>query len=501
MQRPLCHFALRTIIGILMLSMAALTVHGQQTTIRDASKSAYDFDSLSGVIDADQVDYFSGNWSYVLPLGDVEGAGGMSLPIRMRYSSAVTGTDRLIKLGTAQQIRSNSKGTVTLKNAGWTGLGWNLEFGAIKVTGGYELRDTTSPINHPFSFNLSMVLPDGTHRLVRQLDDSERAATPATPLQATNVYYAENRRFMDIRWNFDRHAPLASTWTVKSVSGLIYTFGAVSIGEDTYGMNQTVKGGTVQQGRFNELMPEMVYQWNLAEIRDQAGNTIRFKYAADGPVTTVRDWAKERADATRSFRNLLEFADLDPRFAGGIAVAGTNTYNLTVVKTFNTGHLTEVILVGADDEIVRKITTETSEREDLNIARHRTEVITYDNYFSTAPGETLTYGHHLVSNNHNYRMYDGISSAHRLDALTVRDAGGSQVARYTFRYDDDKNLQARPPVAPGRQRAHAAARGNRHHGDRELGRRPTCRRTASPTPLRTATELRRSSRPRAERWK
>ena len=80
MQRRLCRFALRTLLGLLILSMAALTAHGQ-TTITDAAKGAYDFDSLSGVIDADQVDYFSGNWSYAVPLGEVEGAGGLSLPL------------------------------------------------------------------------------------------------------------------------------------------------------------------------------------------------------------------------------------------------------------------------------------------------------------------------------------------------------------------------------------------------------------------------------------
>ena len=449
MQRPLRYFAARMLIGILLISMAALIVHGQQPAVTDATKSAYDFDNLSGVIDADQVDYFSGNWSYALPLGEVEGAGGMSLPIRMLYSSAVTGTDRLIKLGTDQQISTISKGTVTLNNAGWTGLGWNLEFGAIKVTGGHNLRDLSSPINHPFSFNLSLVLPDGSHRLVRQLDDSQRSPTPGTSLPPTNVYYAENRRFMDVRWNYDRHAPLASTWTVKTVSGLIYTFGAVNIGTDTYGMNQTVKGGAVLQGRFDEIQPELVYQWNLAEIRDQAGNTIRFKYVTDGPVTTVRDRNRERNATTRSFRNLLDFADIDPRYPGGISVSG-GTPDLTVVKTFNTGHLSEVILAGADGEVVRKITTETSAREDIHIQMHRGVVITYDNYFDTSPSDVINpYGFYLAENNHSYRMYDGLSSAHRLDALTVRDAGGSQIVRYTFRYDDDKNLQARPPVAPG----------------------------------------------------
>ena len=449
MQRPLRYFAARMLIGILLISMAALIVHGQQPAVTDATKSAYDFDNLSGVIDADQVDYFSGNWSYALPLGEAQGAGGMSLPIRMLYSSAVTGTDRLIKLGTDQQISTISKGTVTLNNAGWTGLGWNLEFGAIKVTGGHNLRDLSSPINHPFSFNLSLVLPDGSHRLVRQLDDSQRSPTPGTSLPPTNVYYAENRRFMDVRWNYDRHAPLASTWTVKTVSGLIYTFGAVNIGTDTYGMNQTVKGGAVLQGRFDEIQPELVYQWNLAEIRDQAGNTIRFKYVTDGPVTTVRDRNRERNATTRSFRNLLDFADIDPRYPGGISVSG-GTPDLTVVKTFNTGHLSEVILAGADGEVVRKITTETSAREDIHIQMHRGVVITYDNYFDTSPSDVINpYGYYLAENNHSYRMYDGLSSAHRLDALTVRDAGGSQIVRYTFRYDDDKNLQARPPVAPG----------------------------------------------------
>ena len=246
-------------------------------------------------------------------------------------------------------------------------------------------------------------------------------------------------------------APLASTWTVPGpYRASTYTFGAVTIGGGDYGMNQTVKGGTVQNGRFDELMPEMVYQWNLAEIRDQAGNTIRFRYASDGPVTTVRDWAKERAAETRSFRNLLDFADLDPRFPNGILV-GADTYNLTVVKTFNTAHLSKVVFAGADGKVVRRITTETSEREDLNIARHQNVVITYDNYFDTSPNENdlNTYGHYLVRNNHNYRMYDGISSAHRLDALKVTDAAGSQIARYVFRYADDKSLQARPPVAPG----------------------------------------------------
>ena len=454
MQRHLCRFALRMLIGILMLSMSALIVHGQQTTITDASKSAYDFDSLSGVIDADQVDYFSGNWSYVVPLGEVEGAGGLALPIRMRYSSAVTGTDRLIKLGTAEQISTLSKGTVTLNNATWVGLGWNLEFGAIRVTGGYELEDTTSPINHPFSFNLSLVFPDGSHRLVRQLDDSQRTADPGVPLPATNVYFAENRRFMDIRWNFDRNAPLASTWTVKTVSGLIYTFGAITIGEDTYGMNQTVKGGAVLQGRFEELMAEMVYQWNLAEIRDQAGNTIRFEYVSDGPVTTVRDRNRERNTPTRTFRNLLEFADLDSRYPGGISVPG-GAPDLTVVKTFNTAHLSEVILAGADGEVVRKITTETSARPDIHIATYTPSSsnspvkITYDNYFDTPVGETLPYGHHLVTDNRNYRMYDGLSSAHRLDALKVTDPDDNQIARYVFRYDGTKGGPPRPPVATG----------------------------------------------------
>ena len=449
MQKHLCSFVLRMLIGILFLSMTVPLVHGQQTPITDASKSAYDFDSLSGVIDADQVDYFSGNWSYAVPLGEVEGTGGMSLPLTMRYSSAVTGTDRLIKLSDDPAATSTqSKGTVTLNNATWVGLGWNLEFGAIRVTGGYNLRDVSSPINHPFSFNLSLVLPDGSHRLVRQLDDAQRAATPGTPLAPTNVYYAENRRFMDIRWNFDRHEPLASTWTVRTVSGLVYTFGAVTISGKDYGMNQTVKGGAAAQGGFNELMPEMVYQWNLAEIRDQAGNAIRFRYAGDGPVTTVRDWARERAEATRSFRNLLTFGDLDPRYPGGITIGRSRT-NLTVVKTFNTAHLDTVILAGADGKVVRKVTTETSARPDIHIASHGGVVITHDNYFDTPSGETLPYGHYLVNDNRNYRMYDGLSSTHRLDALTVTDGGGSQVARYAFRYDGANGGPPRPAVASG----------------------------------------------------
>ena len=48
-----------------------------------------------------------------------------------------------------------------------------------------------------------------------------------------------------------------------------------------------------------------------------------------------------------------------------------------------------------------------------------------------------------MRNNRNYRMYDGISSAHRLDALMVTDAAGSQIARYVFRYDGAKSRSRR----------------------------------------------------------
>ena len=451
-RRPCC-FTLRMLIGVLLFSMSTLIANAQQPAATDLTRSAYDFGGLSGVIDADQVDYYSGHWSYAAPLGEVEGAGGLSLPLTMRYSSAVTGTDRQIKVSGSPTARSTqSKGTVTLNNATWVGLGWNLEFGAIRVTGGYGLRDVSSAINHPFAFNLSLALSGGTSRLVRQLDDAQREATPGTPLAPTNVYYAENRRFMDIRWHFDRHAPLSSTWTARTVSGLVYTFGAVTIEGQDYGMNQTVKGGAVMQWNFDELMPEMVYQWNLAEIRDQAGNTIRFRYVEDGPVTTVRDRARERAAATRSFRNLLDYADIDPRYPGGITIGRSRT-NLIVVKTFKTAHLSEVILAGADGQVVRKIKTETSARPDIHIAAHGDGddrvVITYDNYYSTPQGESLTYGHHLVTDNRNYRMYDGLASTHRLDALTVTDGDDHQVARYLFGYNGAKGGPARPAVAPG----------------------------------------------------
>ena len=448
MQKLFRIYAAAVLVAFAAILGAALPTAGAQT-LRDAPRSAYDFDQLSGVIDADQVDYYSGNWSYALPLGEVEGAGGLSLPIRLLYSSAVTGTDRLIRLSADTTATSTfSKGTVTLNNAGWVGLGWNLEFGAIRVTGGHNLQDTTSPINHPFSFNLSLLLPDGAHRLVRQLDDSERAATPGTPLPATNVYYAENRRFMDVRWNFDRNAPLASTWTVRTVSGLIYTFGPVAMDATTYGMNLTVKGGAVLPGGFSEINPELVYQWNLAEIRDQAGNAIRFRYATDGPVTTVRDRSRERAPTTRSFRNLLDFADLDPRYPNGVEVGGS-LVGLTVVKTFRTGHLTEVVFTNAGGGVVRRIKTVTSQRPDIHVASRKGVKITYDNYYKTHPGDLVTYGHHLLAEKKSYRMYDGLASAHRLDGLTVTDGAGSRIARYVFRYDDTSGGPARPSVASG----------------------------------------------------
>ncbi len=396
-------------------------------------KSAFDFNQLSSLIKGDQVDLFSGDWSYTIPLGEAQGAGGLSLPINLTYSSAITGVDRLIKVHEdTTATTTDSKGTHTLNNASWVGLGWNLNFGAITVNGGYTLTASGNYVTHPFAFDLSMTIPGGgSHRLVRQLDANNQPA---------NTFNTERHAFLNIVWNYDANSPLASTFTAHSLSGVKYTFGKITIGSETFGGVNTVKGSAPVSGQHNPLSAEFVYQWKIAEVRDPEGNTIRFKYTADAPITTLRNTANERDPAYRSFRNILAAGDLDPRYAFSSGIA--------VVKTYYTSHLTEVRLASATGALVRKITTGVTPRSDIALCYVSNTLATYDNYFDLAPGTPpYSYGHYLSINNAYYRMLDGIESHARLDTLKVTDGAGNILARYVFTYGDF--LVNRPAVAPG----------------------------------------------------
>ncbi|MBI4552283.1 MAG: hypothetical protein HY710_08475, partial [Candidatus Latescibacteria bacterium] len=413
---------------VLLLALGGDSSRGWAQTDA-AEKSAFDFDRLQSTLKGDQVDYFSGDWSYTIPLTTIQGAGDMALPLRLVYSSAVTGVDRLIRVTTA------SRGMHTLNNASWVGLGWNLNLGAITVTGGYNVPVAGGISTHPFSYDLSMVMPDGAYRLVRQLGADG---------QPSNRFFTERHTFWDIVWNDDPNTPLASTWTVRDLSGQTYTFGKIIVGSETLGANLTTKAASIPSstGMWSPIGTEFVYQWKLAEIRDPEGNAIRFTYESDTPITTIRDTFKERDAAFLGYSNVLDPGDLDPRYA-------TGTLYLAVVKTMWTAHLSEAKFVSASGQVVRTLVTETSPRPDLPVTRVSGTVVTYENYQTIVPdGSGLTYGYHLKLDKHSYRMLDGVDSFNKLDAVVVKDGTGAQLARYELIYDDT-HPTLRPPVAPG----------------------------------------------------
>ena len=413
----------------IILVLSGTPVWGQA----DAEKSGYDFQQLSSMISGDQVDYFSGDWSYSIPLVTVQGAGGMSLPLRLVYSSAITGVDRLTKLTQSQP------GNYTINNASWVGLGWNLNVGAITVTGGYDLQTTSGFSNHPLSYDMSMVVADGSYRLVRQLNAGN---------QPTNRFFTERHSYRDIVWNYDNNTPLTSTWTVRDLSGTQYTFGAVSIDSVTYGMNLTMRAARIidaswppQEG-LDYFSPEFVYQWKLAEILDPQGNAIRFTYTAEydttageyRTLTTFRSTAYELGAPWRRFDNYLENEDLDPRMTN-------SPISVEVIKTQKTSHLSGVRFYSASGKLVRTIETQTSERWDLPLSWAHADdpnLVSIENlHFNNAS---------QLSNPLMFRSVDGLDTFHRLDALTVKDGSGKQLSRVTFQY---KPWTKRPPIAPG----------------------------------------------------
>ena len=440
-------FAMR-LFAVLVLAIGAFTASGQSSTTQ-LSHGAYDFEHLQSAVEADRVDYFSGDWSFSLPLTTVTGSGDLSWPLALEYSSGIVGPDRLLRGNVA-----DGRGTYTLNQPSWAGLGWNLTMGAVKVIGGYN---TTEPAqgqwitNNPNEYDLALVLPGGYHPLIRQKESGARDAS------LTNRFIVERRQFWDIRWN-DQNA-LTSTWTATDLSGNVYTFGpAGGYGANltteamAYGPETNTRGDTiVVSGWLNQ---RFVYQWNLASIRDPQGNAVYFRYEADKPVTTVRT-NQERSEVFNSFRNRISAGDIDPRI-------GTTTTEYTVVKTSRTSHLAEILFHNATGDLVRRVTFTAPERsDDLPLAG--ATFFNGNKYynFGTTPGVTdstigqvriptaqemldaMPTGNLYQSRQEIYhpflfRSLDGIETTRRLRTITVEDGAGRTAMTIDLAFDRSK---------------------------------------------------------------
>ncbi len=443
-------FAVR-LFAALVLAIGALSASGQSTTTQ-LSHGAYDFEHLQSAVEADRVDYYSGDWSFSLPLTTVAGSGDLSWPLALEYSSGIMGPDRLLRGNIL-----DGKGTYTLNQPSWAGLGWNLTVGAVKVIGGYN---TTEPAqgqwitNNPNEYDLALVLPGGYHPLIRQKESGARDAS------LTNRFIVERRQFWDIRWN-DQNA-LTSTWTATDLSGNVYTFGPsgkyganLTTEAMAYGPETNTRGDVVVASGW--LNKRFVYQWNLASIRDPQGNTVYFRYVADKPVTTVRT-NQERSEVFNSFQNRISASDIDPRI-------GTITTEYTVVKTSRTSHLAEIRFHNPDGKLVRRVTFGTTERSgDLPLAGTtfnngnkyynfatssvvqdstigRVRIPTAQEMLDAMPTGNLYQSRQEIYHPFLFRSLDGLETTGRLRTIAVEDGAGRTALTIDLAYDRSK---ARP---------------------------------------------------------
>ena len=439
------------LFAALVFAVGALSASGQSSTSQ-LSHGAFDFEHLQSAVEADRVDYFTGDWSFSLPLTTVTGSGDLSWPLALEYSSGIVGPDRLLRGNIA-----DGRATYTLNQPSWAGLGWNLTVGAVKVIGGYN---TTEPAqgewitNNPNEYDLALVLPGGYHPLIRQKESGARDAS------LTNRFIVERRQFWDIRWN-DQDS-LTSTWTATDLSGNVYTFGPVG----GYGANLTTEAmaygpETDARGEIvvasGWLNRRFVYQWNLASIRDPQGNAVYFRYEADKPVTTVRT-NQERSEVFNSFQNRISAGDIDPRI-------GTITTEYTVVKTSRTSHLAEIRFHNATGDLVRRVTFGTTERSgDLPLAGNtflngnnyynfatssvvqdstigRVRIPTAQEMIDAMPTGNLYQSRQELYHPFLFRSLDGIETTRRLRAITVEDGADRTAMTIDLAYDRSR---ARP---------------------------------------------------------
>ena len=443
-------FAMR-LFAALLFAVGAFSASGQSTTTQ-LSHGAYDFEHLQSAVEADRVDYFSGDWSFSLPLTTVAGSGDLSWLLALEYSSAIVGPDRLLRGNIL-----DGKGTYTLNQPSWAGLGWNLTVGAVKVIGGYN---TTEPAqgqwitNNPNEYDLALVLPGGYHPLIRQKESGARDTS------LTNRFIVERRQFWEIRWN-DQNS-LTSTWTATDLSGNVYTFGPsgeyganLTTEAMAYGPETDARGDVVVASGW--LNRRFVYQWNLASIRDPQGNAVYFRYVADKPVTTVRT-NQEGSEVFNSFQNRIGASDIDPRI-------GSITTEYTVVKTSRTSHLAEIRFHNPDGKLVRRVTFGTTERSgDLPLAGTtfnngnkyynfatssvvqdstigRVRIPTAQEMLDAMPTGNLYQSRQELYHPFLFRSLDGLETTERLRTITVDDGAGGTAMTIDLAYDRSR---ARP---------------------------------------------------------
>ena len=443
------------LLAALVLMIGALTAFGQATT-GQLTHGAYDFEHLQSTLEADRVDYFTGDWSFALPLATVAGSGDLSWPLALEYSSGIVGPDRLLRGNIA-----DGRATYTLNQPSWAGLGWNLAVGAVKVIGGYN---TTEPgqgewiTNNPHEYDLALVLPGGYHPLIRQKESGGANA----PL--TNRFFVERRQFWDIRWaNEDS---LTSTWTATDLSGNVYTFGPVEVeaGGVAYDFGANLTTEAMAFGSETDLRGEtviasgwlnrsFVYQWNLASIRDPQGNTVYFRYEADKPVTTVRT-NQERSQVFNSFRNRISAGDIDPRI-------GALSTEYTVVKTSHTSHLAEIRFHNPEGDLVRRVRFGTTERSrDLPLVDNtffngnnyydfatgsaaadsiigQVRIPTAQEMIAAMPSGNLYRSPQELYHPFLFRSLDGIETTRRLRSITVEDGAGRPITTIDFAFEPE----------------------------------------------------------------
>lgn len=221
----------------------------------------------------DGVDLYSGTAAFTKNLYTMQGRNGLDIGINLKYSSNVY-----------MSVRSRNDKNPT----SWVGLGWNLSYGSVRS----DHKGTANPADDDFywespegyskkilvEFELGMDLKPTGNNIKAQIEDMPY-------VKVVPVLNAS-------KW--------IEGWQIKKIDGTLLSYGDLSFSDNRNATRNTFAYGNYIEPVINVANTYLLYpyQWDLADISDNFGNHIVFKYWQDVEKIGATKWGTDVTDST-----------------------------------------------------------------------------------------------------------------------------------------------------------------------------------------------------------